>query len=130
MKLRNKGFTLIEVIIVVIIIAVLAAVAIPKYTGAVERSKGAEGTYILGTLLSAQERYFLEHSAFTNNLADLDVTIPTPKYFAAPNVYSTCTNSDQCATIVRSGGLYTLTIVRTGTVSCAGTGTNCAQAGF
>lgn len=126
--MNKKGFTLIEVIIVIIVIAVLSAVSIPKYTGAVERSKAAEGTYILGTLLSAQERYFLENSAFTSTLTDLDVTIPTPKYFATPTVYSTCSASDQCATIVRSGNLFTLTIVRNGTISCSGSG--CTLAGF
>lgn len=126
--MHQKGFTLIEVIIVVIIIAVLAAVSIPKYTGAVERSKAAEGTYILGTLLSAQERYFLENSAFTNTLAGLDVTIPTPKYFAAPTVSLNCSDVNACATIVRSGSLFTLTIVRNGTILCSGSG--CALAGF
>ncbi|HOD12183.1 MAG TPA: prepilin-type N-terminal cleavage/methylation domain-containing protein [Candidatus Omnitrophota bacterium] len=124
----KKGFTLIEVIIVIIIIAVLAAVSIPKYTGAVERSKAAEGTYILGTLLSAQERYFLENSAFATALADLDVTIPTPKYFAMPTVSSSCSDASACATIVRSGSLFTLTIVRNGTISCSGSG--CTLAGF
>jgi prepilin-type N-terminal cleavage/methylation domain-containing protein len=128
---NDDGFTLIEIIVVIVIIAILATVAIPKYVGAVERSRASEGTYILGTLLSAQERYFLENDSFTSSLGDLDVEIPTPKFFAMPSVGAGCaTVPTACATIVRTGSTYTLTIDRNGTVRCAPLGAECTKAGF
>ncbi len=50
-KKNKKGFTLIEIIIVVIIIGVLAAVALPKLSNQVSVSKAAEAYGILGSLM-------------------------------------------------------------------------------
>ncbi len=129
---EKAGFTLIEIIIVVIIAGVLASVSIPKYTGLVEKSRASEGTYILGTLLSSQERYFLEHSSYANDPNKLDVTVPTPKYFNAPTVYSTCAAASTCARIQRKGGNYTLSINGNANVTClsGGGSPTCSQAGY
>ncbi|MFA6378648.1 MAG: prepilin-type N-terminal cleavage/methylation domain-containing protein [Candidatus Omnitrophota bacterium] len=131
-NLKNNGFTLLEIVIVIIIVAILAAVGIPKYTGAVEKARASEGTYILGTLLSAQERYFLENNVFASNVADLDVQIPSPKSFNAPTISAGCAAAATCASIKRNTNAYTLSINRDGVVSCAASGipANCTLAGF
>jgi prepilin-type N-terminal cleavage/methylation domain-containing protein len=57
---NKKGFTLIEVMIVVIILGVLAAVALPRLSNQVEVSKAAEATQVLGALMrKVQECYTL-----------------------------------------------------------------------
>lgn len=54
---KNKGFTLIEVMIVVAIVAIIAAIAIPSYNRYVVRSKRADAMGTLITAVQAVERY-------------------------------------------------------------------------
>lgn len=74
MRLRrnNKGFTLMEVLIVVVVLAVLAGLAVPMYTSSVEKSRKAEALAALGALRQSEIRYFAQYSAYTNNIALLD----------------------------------------------------------
>ena len=128
--LEKNGFTLMEVIIAVIIAGILASVAIPKYSGMAEKSRAAEGAYILGTLLSAQERYSLENGNYTSTIGDLDVEIPRPKNFNDPTVSNGCALAIPCAVVKRLGGGYELRINGAGDVSCNGSVSACARAGY
>lgn len=71
--LKNaKGFTLLEILIVLVIIAVLAGLAVPAYTTAVEKSRKQEAYTTLGAVRGAQMRYFAGRNAFTAAYVDLD----------------------------------------------------------
>jgi prepilin-type N-terminal cleavage/methylation domain-containing protein len=65
----QQGITLIELMIAVAIVAILAAVAIPAFTGYVKRSRLAEaGTNIQG-ILEAEQAYFTRFQRYTTNLS-------------------------------------------------------------
>ena len=64
----NKGFTLIELLVVVLIIGILAAIALPQYTRAVERSRMAEAVQVLGDLATAQNVHYMMYNTFAEGL--------------------------------------------------------------
>ena len=74
--LKRKGFTLIEVLVVVLIIAVLAAIAFPKYQLAVLRSRYTQAMVMAQSLAQAANAYYLAHGSYTLKLSDLDISIP------------------------------------------------------
>jgi general secretion pathway protein G len=59
---RNKGFTLVEILIVVIILGILAAIVIPQFTNASTDARRNSLTSQLQTLRSQLELYKLQHN--------------------------------------------------------------------
>lgn len=71
----KKGFTLIELIVVIIIVGVLAAIGLTQYTKIVEKGHAAEARTVLGSLRSLEVAANLEGAYET--VANLDASIPT-----------------------------------------------------
>ena len=69
---RKKGFTLIEVLIVVIILGILATLAVPQFTRMIKRARMSEAWAGLGAVRTAQSVYWMEKSAYATVITDLD----------------------------------------------------------
>ena len=74
----NSGFTLIELLVVVLIIGILAAVALPQYQKAVEKSRAAQALTLLKSVAQAAETYYLANGTEFTSFDELPVEIPWP----------------------------------------------------
>jgi len=63
-KQGQKGFTLIELMIVIAIIGILAAIAIPNFISYRKRSYDAAAQSDLKNLMTAQEAYYVDNSTY------------------------------------------------------------------
>ena len=73
-KNNNKGFTLIELLVVVLILGILAAMAMPQYFKAVERSRMSEAVSLMSNIAQAQQRKYLQINKYATKYTGLDVS--------------------------------------------------------
>lgn len=68
---RLRGFTLIELMIVVAVLAILAVIALPSYQRYIMEARRSDGQAGLQRIQLAQEKWRTNHGSFTTALADL-----------------------------------------------------------
>lgn len=71
---RIRGFTLIELMIVVVIIAVIAAFAIPAYQDNIRKSKRADAKTALSDASARMEQFYLDRKSYTDDMTDMNYT--------------------------------------------------------
>ncbi|MBL7131775.1 MAG: prepilin-type N-terminal cleavage/methylation domain-containing protein [Candidatus Omnitrophica bacterium] len=132
----RRGFTLLELVIVIVIIAILAALAIPQYMITTERARAAEGLLILDAVRNSQIRYYARWADYSDDGDKLDYSIESPRFFK--DIYPVASggyicmvnrNSVQYAYDMR----YTLSIDADGNIVCSDNGCSvpiCSKMGY
>ena len=86
MKKMQKGFTLIELMIVVAIIAILAAIALPAYQDFVKRSKVSEAVATAGACKTSVAEFAVATGALPANLTESGCSNIETQYISAVDV--------------------------------------------
>jgi prepilin-type N-terminal cleavage/methylation domain-containing protein len=91
----SKGFTLIELLIVVMVIGILAAIAIPVYSGYSKRGKVAGVVHSMGAIKNALAAYYTENGAGPADIADANVKtvlyVDPARQYASSYTYTAAT---------------------------------------
>jgi type IV pilus assembly protein PilE len=106
---RARGFTLLELMIVIVVVAVLAAIALPSYTDFITRSKFAEAQGMLADLRVRMEQYYLDNRRYSSTTGGGTCGLPggnSPTVSNAKYFTYTCASGTNTATGDQS---YTLT---------------------
>ncbi len=78
-KQQDKGFTLVELLVVIIIIGILSAIALPSFLNQANKAKQSEARQYVGSMNRAQQAYYLEKGMFADwtNFGSLGLGVRT-----------------------------------------------------
>ena len=71
----KRGYTLLEILVVLVIVGVLVSISIVTYNKLIRRSRVADGMHVLEMLANAQDKYFVEHGNYAVRIGDLKAPI-------------------------------------------------------
>jgi type IV pilus assembly protein PilE len=88
---KTKGFTLVELVIVIVIVGILSIVAVPIYRGYTRKAMASEGKSLLGSIQTSEKIYYAEFGGFYQASATsfntvLDIDARSNKYFSSYTV--------------------------------------------
>ena len=76
--MKNKAFTLIELLIAILIIGILAAIAVQQYQKAMDRTRFLQAVTRMESIWRAQQRYHLANGVWSTNFNELDIDVAIP----------------------------------------------------
>lgn len=99
---NKKGFSLIELMVVVAVLGILSAISFPAYTDYILRTQITEGTSALSGLQVKMEQYYQDNRTYIGACSD-DSIAPIPKNLKYFNIYCEITSSGDGFLLTASG---------------------------
>lgn len=75
LRRQERGFTLVELMVVIVIVAIMAAIAVPLYTNYIKDARRSEAANGLAAVATAQQTYYQRNNTYANALANLNVDL-------------------------------------------------------
>mgnify|MGYP003671127823 CR=1 FL=1 len=97
---NSKGFTLIEIMIVVAIIGILVAVAYPSYQDSVQKSRRTDGKSVVVDTAALQEKWYFQQNRYTDDATDLGVTGSQEGFYTVNINQTACGDDGSCFQVV------------------------------
>src|SRR5688572_1020039 len=82
---RNRGFTLIELMITVVVVGILAAIAYPSYEAYMKRNRRAEAQQLLASIANREAQYLLDSRMYTNVIGATGLNANTERWTCTPS---------------------------------------------
>jgi len=101
--MNSKGFSLIELMIVLAIIGVLSAIAYPSYDSYMKKSRRPDGKVALQKMADRQERFYLQNNTYTTATASVGGTGTQKNYYVLSIDSADVNNFALTATAVAGG---------------------------
>ena len=129
-KPKQRGITLIELMVAVVIVGILAMIAYPSYQEHTRKSRRADAKATLTDLAARQEQYFNDHKTYTNDVTKLKASTASREgYYTITIPVATATSYELVATAagVQAGDTKcaTFKLTAAGAKSSTPSGNNC-----
>ncbi len=101
---KERGFTLIELVVVLAILGILISLAVPRYLGVRKKAYKAEADNLLQEAKTLQWAYYQQYNSFDTTGASIGFVMPGGSYWNPPTI----TGTPQSIQITMTGKLSPL----------------------
>ncbi len=78
---KNKGITLIELMIVIVIVAIIASIAYPSYQDQMQKARRSDAQSALMDAAARMERFYTQYGRYTSTIADAGIDSNGPEHY-------------------------------------------------